>query len=450
MSSRKLKWAVAALIVALIVAGLSVYRLQQRQQVQTREAGKLKTAAAEKIAVEVAPVVVGEVEQRAEVSGTVRPESDIGVVSKIPGRVHRVRVDVGQAVRAGDVLVELERAELAAQVRQAEAAVVAARAGARQAISAAETQVQVSTGQYDSAQALLRQAQANLKSAAENLQRLTELHAKHAVTRQQLELAQTQADVARAQVESAEAAVESARSGLDGARRHLATVKEASRVGDREATTSEAAVIQAEAALELARAQLANATITAPVSGLVSFRAIDPGELASPGVPLVGIVSVDRVFVEVTLTENLLGKIKAGAPVQVQVDAFPDRKITGRIANLAPAADSRTRSYTARVHLDNSRGDLRPGMFATVFLTAERRAGVVVAPTAAIVDRNGQPTVFVVEGGRAVEREVTVGLANSQVTEIRSGLKAGEQIVVKGQLQLADGMAVSVSGEEVK
>ncbi|MDI6870441.1 MAG: efflux RND transporter periplasmic adaptor subunit [Bacillota bacterium] len=450
MRSRRVRWLLAGVILAGLLVAASFVRLQQRKAVESREAAKLEASAGERVSVEVARVQVGEVVATVEVAGTLKPENDVGVVSKVPGRVQFVRVDVGQRVKAGEVLIELDRAELLAQVRQAEAAVLAARAGARQTVTAAETQVQVATGQYESAQAVLRQAEAGLKSALDNLQRLQDLYAKHAATRQQLELAQTQADVARAQAESARAAVESARSGLEGAKRHLATVKEVGRVGhDLTPTAAEAAVVQAEAALELARVQLANAVITAPVDGIVSFRNVDPGELASPGVPLVGIVSTDQVYAEVTVTEALVGKVREGMPVQVKLDAFPGRIFTGRLANLAPAADPRSRAFSARVYLPNPKGELRPGMFATAALATERRTGVVAIPTSAVVDRNGQPAVYVVEDGRAVERPVTVGLSNRQVSEILEGLTPGETLVVRGQLQLADGVAVSVTDRRV-
>lgn len=448
MSNRKRTWLLAAAALAIVLALVTAARLQQRKAVQSEEAAKLKATAVERVTVEAASVKLGDVVATTEVTGMLQPESEVGVVSKVPGRIQRVLVDVGQRVKAGEVLIELEQAELAAQVRQAEAALIAAQAGSRQAISAAETQVQVASGQYEAAQALLRQAETGLQSATDNLERIKDLYAKRAATKQQLEMAQTQADVARAQVESARAGVASAKSGLEGAQRNLNTVKAVVRVGrDETPTAGEAAVIQAEAALELARAQLANAVIKSPVEGVVSFRNADPGEMASPGVPLLGIVSNRRVHVEISLTEELMGKVREGLLVQVRLDAFPGRTFTGRLANLAPTADPRTRSFSARVLLENPTGQLRPGMFATVALATEKRSGVVTVPTVAVIDRNGQSAVFVVQDGRAVERPVTIGLSNSQVSEVKSGLSPGEQVIVRGQLQLADGVAVRVTGE---
>lgn len=444
MSKRKLAWFLGAVLVVGGLAVGTVFRLQQKGAAQTQNAAKLKATAEETVAVEVAPVTLGDVVEETKVNGTVRPLHDVGVVSKLPGRVRRVLVDVGDSVKAGEVLVELDRDELAAQVRQAEAAVIAARAGARQTVTGARTQVETSTGQYDSAQAMLKQAQVNLKSATDNLVRMQGLYAKRAVTRQQLELAETQAEVARAQVQSAQAAVDSAKSALEGAERHLSTVQEVSPMagGARTPTAAEAAVVQAEAALELARTQLANAVITAPFSGVVSFRNIDPGELASPGVPLIGLVSLDRLYVEVSLTEELMGKVREGTAVKVQVDAFPGRMFAGRLANLAPSADPRTKAYTARAYLPNPGLELRPGMFATVSLATQQHHGVVAVPSGAVVDRNGTPVVYVVEKGRAVERAVVLGLRNGKVTEITSGLQPGEQLIVRGQLQMSDGVAV--------
>jgi RND family efflux transporter MFP subunit len=451
MSRRRGIWLLIGVAMILALTLATVARLQQRKTVQDKEAVKLQAGASEQVTVETVLVGLGEVVATREITGMLQPETDVGVVSKIPGRVQRVFVEVGQPVKAGQVLLELDQTELAAQVRQAEAAVIAARAGARQTVSAAETQVRVATGQYESAQAGLRQSEASLKSAEDSLARLQNLYAKRAATKQQLEMVQTQADVSRAQLEAAKAAVALAQSGLEGARQHLSTVQEVNRIGeDQTATAAEAAVIQAEAALDLARAQLAKATIKAPVDGVVSFRGIDPGELANPGVPLLGLVGIRQVYVEINLTEELIGKVREGLPVEVRLEAFSGRSFTGRLANLAPAADSRSRAFPARVRLDNPAGLLRPGMFATVSFATDRRSGVVAVPTAALVDRNGQPVVFVVERGLAVERPVTLGLRNSRVSEITAGLQPGEELIIRGQLQLADGVAVRPAGEEAR
>lgn len=527
--SRRSK-ALVILIVILALLGVGVaYRLKQNAAKAVINKQKSQEEQVQTVAVTVAPVAVGDVAATSEVAGSLKPADEINVVPKVQGRTVRVRVDVGDRVNAGAVLAELDKVDLQAQVKQAQAGLVAARArlaqvkaGARteevqqaeaalaqakaafqgakrgldntkrlydertasvQALNAAETQTQVGQAQYESAQALVKQAEASLKSANDNLQRMTDLFAKGAVTRVQLDAAKTQADIARAQYQSAQAGMESARVGLEGARKNLGTAKEThdsqtalqaqldaaesqyhmaeanvkaaearlaqvkagARAEDIEAT--EAQVLQAEAAVDLAKSQLANAVITAPISGVVSARSIDPGEMTTPGMPVFTIVNTSEVFADVSVTEGLIGKVNDGQSVAVAVDAFPGKSFAGRLTNLSPVADARTRAFSSRIRLANKDGKLKPGMFATVKFATESHKNVVLIPADAIVDRNGDQIVFIVENKTARERAVKTGIGDGHSVEILSGLSQGEQLVVAGQTQLADGVAVDVQNE---
>lgn len=527
--SRKTK-AISVLLVILVLLGLGVaYRLQRNQAKATMNQQKAKVDQVQTIPVDVKTAALGDISATAELTGTIRPDAEVSVVPKLGGRVTRVLVDVGETVKAGQALVELDKSDLRAQVKQAEAALAAARArlaqvkaGARpeeieqaeaalgqakaaeqgakrgldnakrllqertasvQALTAAETQAQVGQAQYDSAQALVKQAAVNQKSALDNLQRMTDLYAKNAVTRVQLETAQSQADIAKAQYQSAQASLEQARVALEGAKKNLGTAKETydsqtalqaqvdaaesqykiaqanvkaaearltqvkagARAEDIEAAA--AGVQQAQAALELATSQLNSAVITAPVSGTIASRSIDPGELAAPGVPVLSIVTTGQLFVDVSITEGLVDKARNGQTVAVAVDAYPGRLFQGTLTNLAPAADPRTRAFAARVRLANRDSQLKPGMFATVKFVTDSKRGVLVIPADALVDRNGDPVVFVVENGTAVERAVKTGLSDGHSVEIVKGLAQGDRVVVAGQTQLAEGIAVKVQNE---
>lgn len=523
--SRKTKALGVLVVIVLLLAAGFVYRVQRNAAKTVVNKRKAQSEQAQTVAVTVSPASLGDVSSVTELTGTLRPQAELNLVPKIPGRVTRVYVDVGDSVRAGQLLLEVDQSDLRVQVKQAEAAVAAAKArleqlkaGARpeevaqaeaavtqaragaegakrglesarrmfeertatsQALNAAQTQVEVGERQRQASDALVRQASIGLQSATDNLQRLTDLFAKGAVTRAQLEAAQTQADLAKAQLQSAEASREQATAALEGSRKNLATATETyanqtalqaqldaaeSQFRSAEANlkaaearlaqvkagarsedvrAAEAAVAQAEAAAELAHSQLSNALLTAPAGGTVSARFLDPGELAAPGLPALTLVSTGAVFVEVSVTENLVDKVSNGLPVAVTVDALPGRTFQGSVTNLAPAADARSHAFSARVTLPNPGGSLRPGMFASARLVTDSHQHVLVIPAEAVLDRGGDQVVFVVEGGLAHERPVKTGLGDGYMVEITRGLTPGERVVVSGQNQLADGVAVS-------
>ncbi|NPV29905.1 MAG: efflux RND transporter periplasmic adaptor subunit [Firmicutes bacterium] len=336
------------------------------------------------VPVEVAAVARRDVSRAVRLTGRVAPRVEIKVLPKIAGRIKSIEVDVGDRVRAGQVLVRLDDAEIAAQVRQAEAALAVAEAGARAAA-------------------------ANLEDARRNLERMKQLYEAGAVPLQQLEQAQLRYDQAAAGV-------------------------------------SEAQVAQARAALEAARVQLANTVITAPAGGIVAARSAQVGEMAAPTQPLLTLIDIDQVQVEVSVTEAEVNRLRPGQEVPVTVAAVSEKPLTGRIASLAPAADPRSKMFPVKITLSNPGHRLKPGMFAEVSLTAEVRRQVLVVPVGAVLEKEGRAVVYVVEGGRARERRVEAGLSDGKFTEIKKGLREGEQVVVSGQEFLVDGARVAVKG----
>lgn len=523
--NRKTKGIVAFVVVLVLVGAGTAYRLQRNAAKAVSSKQKMQSEQLQTVSVSTRTVEYGDVSSVAQLTGTIKPAVEVNVVPKLPGRAVRVLADVGDVVKAGQPLLELDQSDLKAQLKQAEAGLAAAqarlaqlKAGARaeevdqaeaafaqakaglqgaqrglenarrmyqertatvQALNAADTQVQVTQAQYESAQALVRQSGVNLKSANDNLQRMTDLYAKGAVTKAQFEGAQAQADIAKAQFQSAQATQEQARVGLEGAKKGLATAKETNdnqtalqaqvdaaesqyrmaeanvkaaqarltqiKAGARteDLMAAQAQVAQAEAQVELARSQVENSVVTAPLSGVVSSRAIDRGEFTTPGLPVFTLVSEGQVFVDVSVTEGLVDKVRNGMGVEVAVDAFPGTTFRGSLTNLSPAADPRTRAFPARVRIPNADNRLKAGLFATAKLVTEVHRHVLVVPADSSVERNGDRFVYVVKDGIAAERLVKLGLSDGTTTEVLQGLSAGDRVVVAGQNQLADGVSVT-------
>lgn len=198
------------------------------------------------------------------------------------------------------------------------------------------------------------------------------------------------------------------------------------------------------ASYELARLQLSYTEIRAPIDGVISERHIKVGNTIKPNDELFRIVDLEPLLAYVHVPERELGRLQAGQPTHIQVDAVPTEKFVGRIARLSPVVDPSTATFKVTIEIDDPSARLKPGMFARIGIVYERREGALQIPRTAIVDDEGQPTVFIVEAGKAQQRPIRVGLANAGYVEVTDGLAGGEQVVIVGQGALKTGNAVRV------
>lgn len=357
----------------------------------------------EPVAVEVLKVAKGDIQVTSTLTGRLEGEAEVTVPAKLSAQVVAVRVRVGEKVKAGQVLLELDKKDMSEQVRQAEAN-----------LKLAEASLPPAAGESAAAAS----ARVALENAEADLQRIEILKEQGFASEQALEQAKARVAAAAAQYQSILDQEKAARARYE----------------------------QAEAALAMARSQLENATITAPISGVVAALPVQVGQTVSPGAPVATIVNMDRVKIKLNVPEKDVVHLKEGQAVKVRVASLKGKEFTGKLTSLAPAADARTRSFPGEVALENSGYELKPGMFAEVELPTETRKGVVVVPQDAVLVEGDKHVVYVVSGNTAHRREVKLGLGNDEVVEVLSGLKEGEDLVVTGQDYLEDGAPVSVEG----
>lgn len=202
---------------------------------------------------------------------------------------------------------------------------------------------------------------------------------------------------------------------------------------------------QAVASAKLARKHLSDATLRAPVDGYISRRGVEPGNMASAGVPAFQIVTLDPVEVVVGVPETGIHLVRVGQPVQVHIPALPGESFSGMIREINVAADAATRTYTTRVRVPNPLHHLRVGMIAEAEIRSNQVVKAMTVPASAILrDPQGASLVFVYypEQKRVFSKHVEVGRAMGEEVEIRSGVQADEQVVTGGQQTLRDGIAV--------
>jgi len=215
------------------------------------------------------------------------------------------------------------------------------------------------------------------------------------------------------------------------------------------AAETEAAYATALAALEEARKQLSGARLRAPFPGHVATRPPDVGSTVNPGTPLLTLVDVERLRVETLISEQDLPHVSVGTEAQITVTGVPGRVFTGKVTAIGPATDASTRQFPVEVEVVNPTGHpLKGGMVARVEVVYERYDAIPLVPVDALVENGDGFLVYVVEGGLARRRPVTVGPRPGQVAGILEGAAAGDSVVVLGQLRLAEGTPVRV--EEVR
>jgi len=337
--------------------------------------------------------------------------AEVRVGSRISGRVRRLRANIGDRVTAGQVIAELETADLdaVASQRQAELKVAQSRLSAISTMSpAGEARAQAEVNRFAAA----------AKLAADEW------------TRQQALLRERVTTVAEA--DAARERNASAQAQLEAARRALQLEQTGNAEQHKQATAD---VERAEAALRSAAVDRSFATITAPISGIVASVATQEGETVAAGLSaptFLTIVDLGRLQVNAFVDEVDIGKVKAGLAASFTVDAFPSRDFSGRVAAIYPTATIQDNvvKYVVAVDIDSGyAGSLRPEMTANVRIRVDERT-VLAIPARAIRRENGASVVYVRVDGKPQSRAVRLGWRDGGWVEIVEGLKVGERVFV--------------------
>ncbi len=303
-----------------------------------------------------------------QVTGTVQAAETAQIAPQTMGTITAVSVTEGSSVHAGQTLARIDAAQPQAGLEQAQASAAAA----RHEVTAAQ-----------SGQAL----------AASTLHRYELLHERKSVSAQEYDEVRQQLQAANARLEVAKA--------------------------------SEA---QAQAAVAHAATAVSYTNIRAPFSGIVTKRLVDPGALASPGVPIFTLESTGRYHLEVSVDEQNISSIHAGERVAVQMDALGGKEISGKILQVYPAADAESRSFTVKIELPQNPA-LRSGLFGRADFVRGQKSSIII-PQAAVQHQGNLTSVYVVGADRIAQlRYITLGREWADRAEVLSGLSAEETIV---------------------
>jgi len=333
----------------------------------------------------------GDISNTLSMAGEFLPYQEVELHAKVAGYIRKINVDIGDRVRAGQVLAVLEVPELTAEVQGADAGV----RHSQDEILRAQNEV----ARDEADHAALHAAAVRLKQAAEARPGL--------IAGQELDNAEAKDHASEAQVQAAKSALSAARQQLD---------------------VSKANHSQVSAMSDYCR-------IVAPFDGVVTWRYADTGALVQAGTssnsaqPVVKIAQVNTLRLRIPVPESLASIVHAGAPADIAVQATGEH-FTGKVTRSTGALDRATRTEQVEIDVPNQKLHLAPGMFANVVLGVQEHSDALMIPVQA-VNRAGNPTVLVVGNHNRVEtRAIRTGLEDANSVEVVSGLKEGERVIV--------------------
>lgn len=379
------------------------------------------------VTVTVASATVRPVERTVEAVGTLKGWENVTLGVKKEGRVRKVFHDMGDRVKPGATVVELETEDADLAVRQADRRlqVELAKLGLKE----------LPKGDYDvtSVPAVV-QAKVALEKAKRNLERERSLMARNAGTMQDFQNAESDHRAAEATLansilttQSTLANAQAARATLDIARHDRSEME-----------------IRAPVPSKLPEG------VTEPIVYAVSKRSVTEGQMLRVGDQVMELVIERPLRLWTSVPERYSAEIKLGQPVKVSIASFPDTQFEGTVSRINPAVDSASRTFQVEAVIPNNRGMLRPGGFAKASIQVDRNASATVVPVESVVQYAGVTKVFVIEGGKARSINVETGLEGPGWVEVVGPVPANAQVVVTGHSQLADGTSVVVRDEGAK
>lgn len=418
---------VTLVILALlsVMVGLVLLRVREQQ-------ARAVTRAPREIVVGVAKPERRDLEVALSFTGDILPNQQTPIFAKSSGYIRAIRVDKGDFVKAGQLLVEIEPTEMENALDQARASLATAQAG----LQVARSNLESARANLLNQQANLAKAQAVLANDRRQAERLTELFAKGLVSAQDRDNARTAYEASQAGMQAQEAQVQVARVQIETA--------------DSQVKLAETQVEQQRSAIRMSQMRVDDTRLIAPFAGYVSQKNLDVGAAvsnqaaatSSSSVAVLVLQDINPVKVQIEVPEREVARVKVGNPVRLAVDTYPDRGFSGTVARIVHALDPRTRTMGLEVEIPNTGQVLKPGMYARVQLVLDVRRGALLIPLEALTGAETKPAVLLVRDGKVATQIVELGAGDGPVVEVVKGLQPDDQVIVQGKELVREGQAV--------
>jgi len=393
--SRRLIYILSAIVAIILITLVLV--------AATRGSGKIDPS-------KLAKVEKGDLAKSVVATGKIQPVTNVQIKSKASGIVLKLLVDYGDVVKKGQVLAELDKQQILAQVNQQRAS-------------------------REAAEAASRAAEADLERAKFDAQGPDIPMLKRAYERAQ--------QMAKDGVVSA--------SALDDAQKNYDLAVNKQQLGKANAVSAAAKLRQAQAQVSQAKAQLEekdeeyrNSTIVSPIDGVVLSRDVEIGDavssilvLGSSATLVMTLGDTREVYVKGKVDETDIGKVYLNQPARIKVESYKDRTFSGKVTKISPMGVEKDNvtTFEVRVSIDNAKGELKSQMTANAEIVLEEHKGVLIIPEGSLIydkDRKASvetPEPSAKDGKKKIN--VTVGISNGSKTELLSGLKEGQQVILQ-------------------
>jgi HlyD family secretion protein len=399
---------IAALFVASLVTGCG-------------KGGETKAEQEAPTPVTVEPALRGAIDHVITADAVLYPINQANVIPKLTAPVRRILVNRGDHVRVGQLLAELETADLSAAAEESKHQY-------EQTQAASQTLTGATVAEDRS------KAESDVKSAQQALDTAQKLYDNRVALQREGALAQKLVD-------DAKVALVQAQSQYDVAQRHLQGLNQ---VSQREAIRgSQEQVAAAKAHYDSALVQASYGQIRSPISGVIADRSVYPGEIAASGSPLVSIVDISQLVARTNVPVKDATSISVGRPARI---AGPEGDLAGKVTVVSPAVDPNTTTVEVWVQVPNPGEKLKPGGTVRVSIIAETIQNTIIVPATALLnsDEGGQKVMVVDKGSVAHEQKVVPGVRQGDRVQIATGLQEGDQVVTSGGLGLEDKAKVAI------
>jgi HlyD family secretion protein len=416
-------------LVALAVVGLTLLVASTSASPRRPDAPSQETAGPN-----VAILKTGEFHLNTNLIGTVEAAESSNLTPRFSGTIKSMKVDIGDTVKRGQVVAEIDAPELGLDLEKAKAVVDQSRARrltAEAAVAVAQASLEARKALTATADAALHRAELDQAYHEKVYKRLQELGEGKAIEPRLVDEGAVKVEAAKSAVAEAKAQAIVIRAGIDEAMARLESAKS----GIREA---QADLQVAQIDVTKAAMQQDSATIRSPIDGVVTRRSLAPGDFVRAGgepnsAPMLTIVRANKVRVVVHVPDRDVPLLDKGDRVAVRIDAMPGRLFEGAVSRTAYAEDPARRSLRTEIDLENADGLLRPGQSGQVVITLEHRPNCLMLSERAIISEQAEPHdshCFRMVDGKPVRTLIKLGRSNGTVSIIDEGLKAGDAVWV--------------------
>jgi len=409
------KWVI--LFVLIFVGTLALYRGWGATQ---KKSGKRSFQT--EIPVQISPVIRKQMTYSLSPTGDIAPMMQVDLFPRVSGYLERIDVNLGDSVRQGQVIAQIDRTEFLQKVKEVEAKVAQAKA------NLSELEAGSRPEELRQAEEALRQAQSRFDNAKLHRERVEALFKRQVISKKEADIAEMDYTVAEAQ--------------LAASQQNLKLVRGGARQEVREG--SRAKLKEMEALLAQEQIRLQNTLIIAPFQGEIIRKYIDAGALASPSTPIVNLVHTLTLKIVANVLEKDIPLLKSAMKAKIRTEAYPDRVFEGKVARINTGLDLTTRTLQVEIEIPNSSRLLKPGMFARIEVVLLEKPQVLAIPSNAVIGEQGERFVYVVEGNKAVRKPVVTGIEQDRFVEVREGLKEGDQVIVRGQEGIRENTTIRV------